>query len=269
MNEKLLQHLRAFVPTPIRRRINRVRDRLISAMTPEPAYDHDGMRLHGKSTEFLRDPTFQAAYRAGMSSGHKILRPAGSTDDIHIEWRAHICCWAAWHAKQLPGDFVECGVNTGIMSLTVCNFIDFNATNKNFFLFDTFRGIPEEQMLPSERQARMAENQSYYEECYERAKSNFASFPRAVLVRGIVPATLSSAPVGEICYLHLDMNIAYPEIAAMEHFWDKLVRGAPVVLDDYGFVHYEEQKRAMDEFAASKGVRIATLPTGQGLLIKA
>jgi O-methyltransferase len=115
----------------------------------------------------------------------------------------------------------------------------------------------------------MAENESYYEECYDRAKSNFASFPRAVLDRGIVPATLSSAPVGEICYLYLDKNIAYPEVAAMEHFWDTLVRGAPVILDDYGFVHYEEQKRAMDEFAASKGVRIATLLTGQGLLIKA
>lgn len=204
-----------------------------------------------------------------MSSGHKILRPAGSTDDIHIEWRAHICCWAAWHAKQLPGDFVECGVNTGIMSLAVCNFIDFNSTNKRFFLFDTFRGIPEEQMLPSERQARMAQNESYYEECYELAKSNFASFPRAVLVRGTIPTTLSAAPIDEICCLHLDMNIAYPEMAAVEHFWGKLVRGAPVIWDDYGFVHYEEQKRAMDEFAARKGVKIATLPTGQGLLIKA
>lgn len=269
MNEKLRQRLRTFVPTPIQRRITGVRDRLISALTAEPAYDHDGMRLHGKSTEFLRDPTFQAAYRAGMSSGHKILRPAGSADDIHIEWRAHICCWAAWHAKQLPGDFVECGVNTGILSLAVCHFIDFNATTKTFFLFDTFRGIPEEQMLPSERHARIAENASYYEECYDRARSNFAAFPRAVLVRGLVPETLSSAAVDEVCYLHLDMNIAYPEIAAMEHFWDKLVRGAPVILDDYGFVHYEEQKRAMDAFAASKGVRIATLPTGQGLLIKA
>ena len=269
MTEKQIAQLRALIPAPLQRGLGHVRDRLVSAITRTPDYDHDGMRLHGKNTEFLRDPRFQAAYRAGMSSGHKICRHAGSSDDIHIEWRAHICCWAAWHAKQLPGDFVECGVNTGILSLAVCDFIDFNATGKRFLLFDTFRGIPEEQMLPSERQARIAENAAYYAECYDRARQNFARFPRAVLVRGTVPDTLASAAVEEICYLHLDMNIAYPEVAAIEYFWDKLVRGAAVIWDDYGFVHYEAQKHAMDAFAARKGVRIATLPTGQGLLIKA
>jgi hypothetical protein len=240
----------------------------IKGLLRTPVYDHDGMRLYGKSTEAISEPAFRAAYRRGMSSGHKILRAPGSTDDIHIEWRAHMCCWAAWHAKQLRGDFVECGVNTGILSLAACTFIDFNSLDKHFYLFDTFRGIPEEQMLASEKASRIAHNANYYEECFELAKANFAAFPRAVLVRGVVPETLSTVPIDRVCYLHLDMNIAYPEVAAIEYFWPKLVTGATVVLDDYGFVGYEEQKRAMDAFAAANGVRIATLPTGQGLLIK-
>ena len=69
-------------------------------------------------------------------------------------------------------------------------------------------------------------------------------------------------------YLSIDMNIAAPEIAAIEHFWDKLVPGAPVVLDDYAWIGYEEQLHAWDAFAASKGVAIACLPTGQGLILK-
>jgi hypothetical protein len=64
------------------------------------------------------------------------------------------------------------------------------------------------------------------------------------------------------------MNIANPEVAAMEFFWEKLVPGAVVLLDDYGFQDYCEQQQALDEFALSKGVSIATLPTGQGLLLK-
>jgi hypothetical protein len=249
--------------------LGRVRNRLVAAMSPVPDYDHDGMKVFGKNVSSLRDPAFLAAYRAGMDSGHKIFRPRGSTTDIHIEWRAHICCWAAWHAKHLPGDFVECGVNTGIMSLAICNFIDFNATGKSFYLFDTFAGIPEHQMLPTEKQDRVIESQNFYEECFDLAKRNFAPFPRAVLVRGMVPDTLATVSIDQVCYLHIDLNIAYPEVAAIEHFWDKLVRGAAVVLDDYGFLAYKEQKRTMDEFAARKGVKIATLPTGQGLLIKA
>lgn len=79
-----------------------------------------------------------------MNSGRKIARHAGSSDDIHIEWRIHICCWAVWHAKQLPGDFVECGTNTGIMSLVVANYIDFNSAGKTVFLFDRVQGMPKD-----------------------------------------------------------------------------------------------------------------------------
>lgn len=233
-----------------------------------PTYYADYLMVWNKNTDFLQDEWFMAAYRAGMDSGHKIGRPAGSSEDIHIEWRILVCCWAAWHAKQLPGDFVECGTNTGIMSLAICNYIDFNSTGKNFYLFDTFRGIPEAQMLPEERAAGRGLENSMYEECFETAKRNFSPFPRVHLVRGKVPDTLPSQPVEKVCYLMLDMNIMVPERAALEYFWDKLVPGAIVLLDDYGWLGYVAQKRALDEFAASKGVKILNIPTGHGMLIK-
>ena len=256
------------LPPRIRQPLSIARDRVAAALLPPAEYAHDGMRIAGRNTSFLSDPGFVAAYQLGMNSGHKILRPPGSDQDIHIEWRIHISCWAGWHARHLAGDFVECGVNTGMASLAVCEYVDFNSLDKRFFLFDTFRGIPEEQMSKSERPFRLQENSTFYEECFDVAVRNFARFPKAVLVQGIVPNTLSSVSIDRICYLHLDMNIAYPELAAIEYFWDKIVPGAPIILDDYGFTHYEEQKNAMDKFAVRRGVKIATLPTGQGFMLK-
>jgi hypothetical protein len=64
------------------------------------------------------------------------------------------------------------------------------------------------------------------------------------------------------------MNCAAPEIAAAEYFWDKLVPGAVIVLDDYGWKIHYEQKEKFDRFAARKGVRVLALPTGQGLIFK-
>lgn len=256
------------LPGPIQELIHTQVERLDARLT-QPCYAHDGMRLYGKSTEFLQDERFLRAYQAGMDSGHKIGRPRGSKDDIHIEWRVQIACWAACHALHLPGDLVECGVNTGILSLAICNFIDFNATGKSFYLFDTFNGIPEDQMLDTERPLRIADNRDMYEEIYETAQRNFQPFPRAHLVRGKVPETLNDVAIETVSYLSLDMNIAAPELAAIEFFWDKLAAGAVVLLDDYGWSGYGEQKKAMDAFASRKGVAIATLPTGQGLLIKA
>jgi predicted O-methyltransferase YrrM len=83
-----------------------------------------------------------------------------------------------------------------------------------------------------------------------------------------VPESLSTVEVDRVAYLSIDMNIAYPERKAIEHFWPKLAPGALVVLDDYGWMNYEEQKQTMDDFARGVGVEILTLPTGQGLLVK-
>jgi O-methyltransferase len=88
------------------------------------------------------------------------------------------------------------------------------------------------------------------------------------IICGSVPDTLSSVKIGKVCYLSIDMNNAAPEIAAANFFWDRLSPGAPILLDDYGFVRYETQKKAFDSFAAERDVKILALPTGQGLMIK-
>lgn len=227
-----------------------------------PSHAADNLWVWHKNVEALREPRFVAAYRRGIAGSGK--------RDLNIQWRVHVLCWAAKHACQLPGDFVECGVFTGICSVAVCDYIDFNATGKFFYLFDTFCGIPEEQITDEEKKLdRVHQNRLFYSnDVWELAQRNFAPFPRAILVRGRVPEILGTQPIERICYLHLDMNIVEPEIAALRHFWDLLVPSAPIVLDDYGWLSYAPQKRAMDDFANEKNVAILTLPTGQGLMFK-
>ena len=41
-----------------------------------------------------------------------------------------------------------------------------------------------------------------------------------------------------------------------------------MILDDYGALAHALQKKAHDEFAARKGLKVLQLPTAQGLLIK-
>jgi hypothetical protein len=241
----------------------RVRDRFL-----QNVFTADGMRLKDKHLGFLLDPKFIAAYRRGMDSGHHICRPKGSAIDIHVEYRVYIECWAAQQGLHLEGDFVACGVNTGIMPLAICEYTEINKTDKSFWLFDTYEGIPESQMSAAERDARVAENAAFYSDCYEIAVKNFAPYPRAKLIRGMVPDTLSKANIDRVAYLSIDMNIAYPERKAVEHFWPKLSPGAMVIMDDYAQAHYDAQRRSMDEFAASVGVTVLTLPTGQGLMMK-
>lgn len=239
------------------------RQLLSRAAEPEPSYVGDAMRVWWRNTEFLREPRFLEAYQAGLNSGHKF------PDQAIGKWRVHVVCWAAYHAAQLPGDLVECGVNTGVTALAAAHYMDLNATGKHFFLFDTYEGIPDEQISARERAlGRVEHNAEYYQDCYVVAQRNLAPFPNAHLIRGRVPETLASVPIDRVCYLSLDMNIAYPERAAIEYFWDKLSPGALVLMDDYGWQPYAEQKETLDEFATQVGCKILTLPTGQGLLLK-
>ena len=79
---------------------------------------------------------------------------------------------------------------------------------------------------------------------------------------------LDKVQIDRVAYLSIDMNIVYPERAAIEYFWPKLSSGAMVLLDDHGWANYKDQKSALDEFACGKKMQIFNLPTGQGLIIK-
>lgn len=66
----------------------------------------------------------------------------------------------------------------------------------------------------------------------------------------------------------MDLNNAPSEKAVIEKLWDQLVPGAIVVLDDYAFGGFDPQYHMWNVFAQSKGITVASLPTGQGLLIR-
>jgi len=234
------------------------------SIRPPYTYVGDGFATH-HNADCLREPKFVEAYQRGMFSGHKI----GGGGDLHIEWRVHQYVWAGHHAMHLDGDFVECGVNTGIFSLAIMHYCDFAKSSKKFYLFDTFEGIPDDQFTAAEKEIGLdkAHDGSYFD-CYEIAKKNFSPYPNAVLVKGRVPESLSQVEIEKVAYIGIDMNSVVPEIAAAEHFWPKMVSGAIMVLDDYGWVHHRYQKEAFDKFAAERGVKILNLPTGQGILIK-
>jgi hypothetical protein len=223
-----------------------------------PTYDQDGL-LTIHSADALRDSRFLEAYQRGVLA-------AG--EDYHWHWRVYIGVWVASQALRLPGDFVECGVNRGFLSSAIMKYLDWNKRNRRFFLLDTFRGLDDRFISDDEKAAGVCSSSHGYSECYEEAKRNFEEFHNVVLIRGAVPLTLQEVDAEQVCYLHVDMNCAPPELAAMEYFWDRLVPGAMVLLDDYGCFSHHFQKRAIDGFAAERAVQVLSLPTGQGLILK-
>lgn len=241
--------------------------RLAPLLKKTPKYKGDGMILENRTTNHLDNERFKKAYSLAVNSGHKI----NGGGDLHIEWKCYVACWCATQALKIEGDLVECGVNTGMLSLCLSDYIDLNKhDNKLLYLFDTFNGIPIEQAQGEEELIHaVINNQLNYEDCFISAYNNFNHIKNAILIPGKVPETLTQFnDARSVSYLSIDMNITYPERAALQYFWPKLSKGACVLLDDYGFKGYEKQRASADEFALSVNVNVLALPTGQGLIIK-
>lgn len=229
-------------------------------------YSNDAL-LCFNSHAFMEEPAFKEAYQRGV-------RALGGEDFYHWEWRFHIGLWAAESASRLEGDFVECGVSHGFLSSAVMQHLKWDSLGKTFYLLDTFEGMDPRFITDIELQTGALEkNQAaldwgMYANSADRVRANFAEWEHQRIIVGPVPDTLDQVDAQKVAYLHLDMNCAPPEIAALRFFWPRLVPGAFVLLDDYAQRGRDEQRLAMDEAARDLGVSICTLPTGQGLVIK-
>jgi O-methyltransferase len=240
----------------------KIRQRLSRLLWPQVAdsawtYDSDGFRTQ-HSAAFLRDPRFVAAYAQAQA--------IGAWNGADIRWRAYTVCWAAMRGASLEGDFVECGVDRGGFSRAAMDYIGFaEMPEKKFYLIDTFEGIPLDTLTddPNREFLRKA-----YQPAYESVVRTFSPFPNAVIVRGKVPEVLPAVAAEKVCYLCIDLNTAGPSVAAAEFFWDRLVSGATIVLDDYAQTFFKGMQEGLDQFARRRGVEVLSLPTGQGLIFK-
>lgn len=225
-------------------------------------YVADGVAtIHNVS--FIQDPQFAKAYQAGISTIQE-FRP-----NLELHWRVYTACWAAQTALRLEGDYVECGVNTGILSRAVLEYVQFSQEkNRLFWLLDTFSGIPVDQLTHNEKRLGREQMNNKYLHGFATVQQTFSQFDNVKLIQGRVPDTLPQVTSEKVAYLSIDMNAVIPEIAAANYFWDKLVPGGVMLLDDYGFQAHQEQKAAFDEFALNKGAMIYSSPTGQGIVIK-
>lgn len=236
----------------------------LESRTLHADYKADGLGVRNKELAFLEDPVFKAAWGKAVEGAD--LGFAGLIPDIR--WRAHIALWAARRGLQLEGDFVECGVYTGLLSLTICHALGFAKTSRKFYLFDTFEGVPLDGLVGGERDLAAGLNKNMYRDVYEETRRHFAPFPTAELVRGILPGTLDRVRLERIAYLSIDLNNAAAEQPCIEKLWPRLVPGAFVVVDDYAFKGHRAQFDMWNAFSAEVGAPIVTLPTGQGLLVK-
>jgi len=73
-----------------------------------------------------------------------------------------------------------------------------------------------------------------------------------------IPKYIDSGQSGNISLLHIDVDVNEPTKLILETFWDRVVPGGILMLDDYGIV--EGETKAVDEFFEGQAVTIHQSP---------
>jgi len=130
-------------------------------------------------------------------------------------------------------------------------------------------GIPEDMATSSEKAHTKKMNETLYKnDVLEVAKDVFAPFSGIEFAVGRLPETIAPSNIKKIAYASIDLNSAVAEMAVAAEIWDIMTPGGMIVLDDYGFGGHEDQNKAWNQFAKSKGRVILAMPTGQGILMR-
>jgi len=137
-----------------------------------------------RNASFLEDARFMQAFNAA----------AADETEKSLLWRVHVLCWVAHNSLRVEGDFVECGVFRGMSTAVLAPYLDFARQPRSWYLYDTFTGIPADQLNPGHG------NPDNYQApgLYEAAVQRFAPYPNIRVVRGRVPEVLAegAATVG-------------------------------------------------------------------------
>jgi hypothetical protein len=169
--------------------------------------------------------------------------------------------------RDIPGDFVECGVWRGgsamMIALTLARL---GATSRRLHLFDTFAGMTRPEDVDrrgkdgSEQVSRWQHFQldGHNEWAYaplDEVKANMATTglpaEAVVYVEGAVEETLPASAPEAIALLRLDTDWYRSTHHELTHLYPRLATGGVLIVDDYG--SFEGAKKAVDDYFAASG----------------
>jgi O-methyltransferase len=166
--------------------------------------------------------------------------------------------------KDLPGNFVECGVAAGGSSALLAAVVKrYSTYPRRIYSFDTFEGMPP----ATEQDAHLgtpADATGWGEgtcaapvESLLELAGKLGVTDLITPVKGLFADTLppTKSEIGAIAFLHVDGDWYSSTMDVMQNLYDQVLPGAPIQVDDYGF--WDGCKRAIEEFQQQRGVTFA------------
>ncbi|HEQ78466.1 MAG TPA: dTDP-6-deoxy-L-hexose 3-O-methyltransferase, partial [Euryarchaeota archaeon] len=169
---------------------------------------------------------------------------------------------------DVPGAIVECGVFKGTSLIRFATFRELfgNPFSKQIIGFDTFAEFPETNFEEDKKMRQYhldtAGGESISSQQLLDILKHKSIDKNVELVEGDITKTLpeyvEAHPELKISLLNLDTDIYEPSKVILDCLYPRLVKGAVLLLDDYGT--FPGETKAVDEYFADKNEKIQKLP---------
>lgn len=173
----------------------------------------------------------------------------------------------AENARNLAGDFVECGVFKGGTARLLAEVLSTDAAamagERRLMLFDTFGGMPDTDSAVDKHRPG-----DFSDTTLERVRRNVGDWTFAEFHAGFIPDSFTDARFDGIALLHVDLDIRKSILDTLEECFDRVVGGGFILFDDYGFESCYGARLAVDAFFKGRPEMPICLPTGQALVVK-
>lgn len=163
---------------------------------------------------------------------------------------------------EIPGDIVECGVYKGQGLLFWAKLIQiFNPlSTRKVIGFDTFTGAPKTVRNKKDREgAQTFKDYQDVPETVMKTAKKFNIENRIEIISGdalkTIPKFVKSNPGFRIALLNLDFDVYEPTYAALDSFYDRVVGGGIITLDEYAVPNWGESN-AVDSFAKKRKIKL-------------
>jgi hypothetical protein len=97
----------------------------------------------------------------------------------------------------------------------------------------------------------------------EEVRQALAEFPGVEYHPGWIPDSFRGLPERRYRFVHLDVDLYAPTLAALEYFLPRMARGGTIVCDDYG---WQGARLALDEFGAREGISLTITAHKQAVI---
>ncbi len=200
------------------------------------------------------------------------FRPKSVASEVaQLRWRHYLVYWSATVAARIAEsgsrNFVEMGVCDGLTAWFASHARQRSKCGGEFFLYDAWEEMRPDLLTASE--GGSAGSYSYLN--IENTKNNLTlcGTDSFVFNKGYVPESFAQSRNPEsIVWIHIDLNSSIPTIASLDFFWDRLLPGGLVLLDDFAWPGYEETRVEVEKWCKVRELDILQFPTGQALITK-